>query len=79
MAEVRDALDAGVAPDSPTALALARRWLDLFRGYAGNDPATQAKFRHALMTEPELTAGTWTDDATLSFMRQAMGALAAAR
>jgi len=31
------------------------------------------------MTEPELTAGTWTDDASLSFMRQAMGVLAAAR
>ncbi len=79
MADVRDALDAGSAPDSATALALARRWLDLFRSYAGNDPATQAKFRQALMNEPELTAGTWTDDATLSFMRQAMGALAAAR
>lgn len=31
------------------------------------------------MTEPELTAGTWADDATLAFMRQAMGALTAAR
>ncbi|HEY9269540.1 MerR family transcriptional regulator [Achromobacter sp.] len=79
MADVRDALDAGAAPESATALELARRWLDLFRSYAGDDPATQAKFRHALMSAPELTAGTWTDDASLSFIRQAMGALAAQR
>ncbi|CAB3959661.1 hypothetical protein LMG6001_05608 [Achromobacter insolitus] len=78
IAEVRDAIDAGVAPDSEAGLELARRWLDLFRSYAGNDAATQAKFRHALMTEPELTAGTWADDATLGFMRQAMAALGTA-
>lgn len=79
MGRVRDAIDAGQAPTSPTGLDLARQWLELFCTYAGKDPATHAKFRHALMTEPELTAGTWADDATLTFMRQAMGALAAAR
>ncbi|MBB1625843.1 MerR family transcriptional regulator [Achromobacter sp. UMC71] len=79
MARVRDAIDAGHAPGSSTGLELARQWLELFRTYAGDNPATHAKFRHALMTEPALTAGTWTDDATLAFMRQAMGALAAAR
>lgn len=76
IAEVRNAIDAGVAPDSETGQALARQWLELFSSYAGKDPATHAKFRQALMTEPELTAGTWADDATLAFMRQAMGALA---
>ncbi len=79
MARVRDAIDAGHAPGSSTGLELARQWLELFRTYAGDNPATHAKFRHALMSEPALTAGTWTDDATLAFMRQAMGALAAAR
>lgn len=79
MARVRDAIDAGQAPDSAAGRELARQWLELFCSYAGNDPATHAKFRHALMTEPELTAGTWADDATLAFMRQAMGALTAAR
>lgn len=79
MAEVRDAIDAGHAPDSSPALAIARKWLELFQSYAGNDPATHAKFRHALMTEPALTAGTWTDDASLSFIRQAIQALAAGR
>lgn len=77
MADVRDAIDAGAAPESPEAQALARRWLDLFRSYAGDNPATQAKFRQALMTEPELAAGSWADEATLGFMRQAMGILAA--
>lgn len=76
IAEVRNAIDAGVAPDSETGQALARQWLELFSSYAGKDPATHAKFRQALMTEPELTAGTWADEATLTFMRQAMGALA---
>lgn len=79
MARARDAIDAGQAPDSAAGRELARQWLELFCSYAGNDPATHAKFRHALMTEPELTAGTWADDATLAFMRQAMGALTAAR
>ncbi len=76
IAEVRNAIDAGVVPDSEAGRALARQWLELFSSYAGKNPATHAKFRQALMTEPELTAGTWADDATLAFMRQAMGALA---
>lgn len=79
IAQVRDAIDAGQAPDSALGLELARQWMALFCSYAGNDPATHAKFRQALMTDPELTAGTWADDATLSFMRRAMGVLAAAR
>ncbi|KAG0773742.1 hypothetical protein G6F22_014618 [Rhizopus arrhizus] len=78
IAQVRDASDAGQAPDSALGRELARQWMALFCSYAGNDPATHAKFRQALMTDPELTAGTWADDATLSFMRRAMGALAAA-
>lgn len=78
-AQVRDAIDAGQAPDSAVGLELARQWMALFCTYAGNDPATHAKFRQALMTDPELTTGTWADDATLSFMRRAMGVLAAAR
>lgn len=79
MADARDAIDAGVAPDSPAGLELARRWLDLFRSYAGNDPATHAKFRYALVNEPELTAGTWASEALLGFMRRTMAALAEAR
>ncbi|KVM52099.1 MerR family transcriptional regulator [Burkholderia ubonensis] len=75
MADVRDAIDAGARPDSPEARALARRWLDLFRGYAGDDPATHAKFRRAMMNEPALTKDSWADETLLGFMRQAMAQL----
>ncbi|KWE67875.1 MerR family transcriptional regulator [Burkholderia ubonensis] len=75
MADVRDAIDAGARPDSPEARALARRWLDLFRNYAGDDPATHAKFRHAMMNEPALTKDAWADETLLGFMRQAMAQL----
>ncbi|KWK76907.1 MerR family transcriptional regulator [Burkholderia ubonensis] len=75
MADVRDAIDAGARPDSPEARALARRWLDLFRSYAGDDPATHAKFRHAMMNEPALTKDAWADETLLGFMRQAMAQL----
>lgn len=79
MADVRDAIDAGATPDSPQGRALAQRWLDLFCSYAGHDPATHAKFRHALMNEPALTEDSWTDDTLLGFVRDAMAQLAPAR
>ncbi|MBP0713623.1 MerR family transcriptional regulator [Burkholderia sola] len=79
MADVRDAIDAGTRPDSPQGRALAQRWLELFCSYAGHDPATHAKFRHALMNEPALTKDSWTDDTLLGFMREAMAQLAPAR
>ncbi|RQR55634.1 MerR family transcriptional regulator [Burkholderia sp. Bp9125] len=76
MADARDALEAGARPDSPEARALAVRWLDLFRSYAGDDPSTHAKFRHALQNEPALTKDSWADDTLLGFMREAMAQLA---
>lgn len=79
MADVRDAIEAGVAPASPEGHALARRWLELFRSYAGDDPATQLKFREALANEPELMTGTYADDALLGFVREAMQSLTQAR
>ncbi|AXF20745.1 MerR family transcriptional regulator [Burkholderia pyrrocinia] len=78
MADVRDAVEAGKRPESPEGLALAQRWLDLFRGYAGDDPATHAKFRKAMTTEPVLTKDAWIDDTLLGFMREAMARLAPA-
>jgi MerR family transcriptional regulator, thiopeptide resistance regulator len=76
MADVRDAIDEGATPDSPQARELALRWMDLFRSYAGDDPATHAKFRQALQTEPELTKGSWADEALFGFMREAMRRIA---
>ncbi|MBN3793261.1 MerR family transcriptional regulator [Burkholderia sp. Ac-20353] len=75
MADARDVIEAGARPESPEGRALALRWLDLFRSYAGNDPATHAKFRHAMMTEPALTKDAWADDTLLGFMREAMAQL----
>jgi len=72
MADARDAIDEGVTPDSPQARELARRWMDLFRSYAGDDPATHAKIRHAMQNEPELTKGSWANEALLGFMREAI-------
>lgn len=71
MADVRDAIDAGSTPDSPQAVALARRWHELFTSYAGDDPKTHAKFREAFQNEPELR-GAMADERLLTFVREAM-------
>ncbi|WP_433695409.1 MerR family transcriptional regulator [Paraburkholderia phenoliruptrix] len=75
MADVRDAIDAGIAPDSPQGRELALRWLELFRSYAGDNPATHMKFREALQNEPELMAGTWASEPLLAFVRAAVSAV----
>lgn len=77
MADARDAIDEGATPDSPQGRALAQRWMELFRSYAGDDPATHAKIRHALQNEPELMKGSWADETLLGFMREAVRGLAA--
>lgn len=77
IAQVRIAMDEGKAPDSPEVQALARHWLDLFRSYAGDDPATQMKIRQALENEPALTDTGWVDAPMRGFMREAMGAFPA--
>jgi DNA-binding transcriptional MerR regulator len=75
IAQVREAMNAGHAPNSAEAQTLARRWLDLFRSFAGDNPATQAKVRQALMEEPRLTEGGMMNDAMRGFIRSAMQVL----
>lgn len=77
IARVRTAMDEGCAPDSPTARALAAKWFDLFRAFAGDDPATQQKIRLALEHEPALRQGGMVDDRMRDFIRAAMQALRA--
>ncbi len=72
LARVRTAMDEGRAPDSPEAQALAREWFDLFRSYAGDNPATQQKIRQALQNEPELKQPGMVDERMLGFIRAAM-------
>jgi DNA-binding transcriptional MerR regulator len=72
IARVRQAMEADHAPDSAQAQALARQWFDLFRSFAGDNPATQAKVRQALMEEPRLTEGGMVDAAMRDYVREAM-------
>ena len=78
IARVRTAIDNGCASDSPEARELALAWFDLFRSFAGDDPATQQKIRQALQNEPALTQSGMVDDTMRDFIRAAMGALRAA-
>jgi hypothetical protein len=75
LARVRTAMDAGHSPDSPEAQALARDWFDLFRSYAGDNPATQHKIRQALENEPELKQPGMVDERMIGFIRAAMQSL----
>jgi DNA-binding transcriptional MerR regulator len=75
IAQVRTAMENGVAPESPEAQALALHWFDLFRSFAGDDPETQKKIRTALENEPELTDSGFVDAAMREYMKKAMGAM----
>ncbi len=75
IARIRVAIDDGHAPDSPQGQELARLWFDLFRSFAGDHPATQAKIREALTREPGLTDPGWIDATMLQWVRAAMMAL----
>jgi DNA-binding transcriptional MerR regulator len=76
--EFRREMARNAPADAPAVRALAARWLELFRSYAGDDPATHAKIRNAMANEPELTAGSFVDEALLGYVRAAVGALAEA-
>jgi DNA-binding transcriptional MerR regulator len=75
IAKVSQAMDAGDAPDSAEVQALAHQWFDLFRSYAGNNPATQLKIRQALTEQAELTDGGMVDAAMRDYIRAAMQSL----
>ena len=68
-------MDEGSAPDSPQAQTLAREWFDLFRSFAGDNPATQQKIRQALENEPELKQLSMVDERLRAFLRAAMQSL----
>lgn len=74
---IRQHREDGTAPDAPAMQELAKKWLKLFRSYAGDDPVTQAKIRAAHEAEPELLAGTFVDQDLLAYVRQAMAGQAA--
>lgn len=68
---LRTARAEGRPADDPAVQAMARRWMTLFREYAGDDPATHAKIREAYASEPDLRSGSSVDDALLAYVREA--------
>jgi len=79
IAAVHGAMDARTPPTEPAVLQLARQWLELFRSYAGTDPATQLKFRQAHQQEPRLMQGSFVDGAMLQYLGAAMAQVAQER
>jgi DNA-binding transcriptional MerR regulator len=79
IAQVQSAMDQGIAPAAPPAQALARHWFDLFRSFAGDNPATQQKIRKALTNEPGLTDTGFVTAAMRDYVRAAMMAMTALR
>ncbi|WP_104202859.1 MerR family transcriptional regulator [Billgrantia saliphila] len=78
IAELRQRLDQGIAPEAPEVQRLARRWLELLRRFAGDDPATHSKIRQANAQEPALREGTWLDERLEAYLGQAIAHLTAA-
>jgi len=71
IASLRSAMNAGTPPSDPHARQLAQRWMELFRAYAGDDPATHARIREAYAKEPDLRSGSTVDQAMLAYVREA--------
>ena len=75
IAELRQAMEQQLPASEPRVQRMASRWMELFREYAGDDPATQARIREAYAKEPELRTGSSVDDALLGYLREAMASL----
>lgn len=71
VAALRKEIAMGTAPEAPKVQALAKRWMELFRSYAGDDPQTHLRFRKAHDNEPELMAGSFVDAQLLEYLHKA--------
>ena len=65
-------MQADPSPDSPRAKELAGQWFELFQDMVGSDPATVARFRQAVESEPLLQMGRGMTAAMIGFLRSAM-------
>lgn len=70
IAALRKAMAAGTPAGDPQVQGLGRRWMELFRAYAGDDPATHARIREAYAKEPDLRSGSAVDDTLLAYVRE---------
>lgn len=75
VAELHYACREQLKPASSQGQQLAQRWLALFQSYAGDNPQTQLKFRHAMEQEPHLMKGTWMTPEVLAWLQQAIGVM----
>jgi MerR family transcriptional regulator, thiopeptide resistance regulator len=75
IADLRKAIDENLPVDDPHVQQLASRWAELFRAYAGDDPATHARIREAYAKEPDLRSGSAVDDTLLDYVRRALHGL----
>ena len=75
VAALRKEIAMGTAPEAPAVQALAKRWMELFCSYAGDDPQTHLRFRKAHDNEPELMAGSFVDAELLQYLHKAFATL----
>jgi DNA-binding transcriptional MerR regulator len=71
VAALRKEMALDTPPETPAVQALARRWMELFRSYAGDDPQTHLRFRQAHDNEPELMDGSFVDASLLAYLHKA--------
>jgi hypothetical protein len=76
IADLRKAMAENTPASDPNVQQMARRWMELFRAYAGDSPATHARIREAYAKEPDLRSGSAVDDALLGYVREALARLA---
>ena len=76
IADLRKAMTKGVPAADPHVQRLARRWMELFRAYAGDEPATHSRIRAAYAKEPDLRSGSAVDDPLIVYVRQAINGMA---
>lgn len=69
LVDIEKLIDAEVKPDSEGAQRLAKQWLAMLQGYAGNNPSTQAKIRTAMQNEPSLADGTGSNQLLYNFWK----------
>jgi MerR family transcriptional regulator, thiopeptide resistance regulator len=76
IADLRKAMAENTPASDPNVQQMARRWMELFRAYAGDSPATHARIREAYAKEPDLRSGSAVDDTLLGYVREALARLA---
>ena len=70
IAEMRQQMEHGAAPEHPSVQALVRRWSALLQDSWGDDPVVRQRVRAVHQAEPELLMGSGIDQAMIAFVQQ---------